>query len=50
MNKLPHDHGTSTEFLEARPSEETFGKASDAFSLIGDSTKYCGCFVTVRNV
>ena len=39
MNKLPHDHGTSTEFLEARPSEETFGKASDAFSLIGDSTR-----------
>mgnify|MGYP000844467482 FL=1 len=39
MNKLPHDYGTSTEFLEARPSEETFGKASDAFSLIGDSTR-----------
>ena len=39
MNKLPHDHGTRTEFLEARPSEESFGKASDAFSLIGDSTR-----------
>lgn len=39
MTKLPHNHGTSIEFLEARPSEETFGKASDTFSLIGDSTR-----------
>ncbi len=39
MNKLPHDHGTSEEFLAERPSEETFGKASDIFSLIGDSTR-----------
>ena len=39
MNNLPHDHGTSREFLEARPDEEVFGKASDIFSLIGDSTR-----------
>ncbi len=39
MNKLPHNHGTSEEFLEARPSEEAFGKASDIFSLISDSTR-----------
>ena len=39
MNRLPHDHGTSEEFLNARPDEEVFGKASDMFSLIGDSTR-----------
>ncbi|MDD6389307.1 MAG: metalloregulator ArsR/SmtB family transcription factor [Anaerovoracaceae bacterium] len=39
MRELPHNHGTSHEFLEARPDEEIFGKASDMFSLIGDSTR-----------
>lgn len=39
MNRLPHDHGTSEEFLANRPTEEEFGKASDIFSLIGDSTR-----------
>ena len=39
MSKLPHDHGTSEAFLNARPDEEVFGKASDMFSLIGDSTR-----------
>lgn len=39
MNNLPHDHGTSSEFLDARPSEEAFGNASDIFSMISDSTR-----------
>lgn len=39
MVKLPHDHGTSMEFLEKRPDEEVFGRASELASLICDSTR-----------
>lgn len=39
MKVLPHNHGTDIEFLESRPTEEAFGKASDIFSMISDSTR-----------